>query len=74
MNKLALKNTQQLTIPKPFMKWVGGNSQLLDDLMDKVPSSFGSYIEHFIGGGAMLFTMQPSTGVIHSVSMTNNLT
>lgn len=45
---------------KPFIKWVGGKSQLIDQLDALLPANFGSwtdvtYIEPFVGGGAMLF-------------------
>lgn len=47
---------------KPFVKWVGGKSQLLDQLEAKLPADFAqwenvTYIEPFVGGGAMLFHM-----------------
>lgn len=44
--------------PKPFLKWAGGKTQLLDVIGQKFPyrkeSSF-VYIEPFVGGGAVLF-------------------
>ena len=47
---------------KPFIKWVGGKSQLIDQLDEQLPVDFGNwknvtYIEPFVGGGAMLFYM-----------------
>ena len=47
---------------KPFIKWVGGKTQLLEQLDAQLPADFGSwedvtYIEPFVGGGAMLFYM-----------------
>lgn len=38
---------------KPILKWAGGKTQMLGDLLPKVPSSYGRYIEPFFGGGAM---------------------
>ncbi len=45
---------------KPFIKWVGGKGQLLEQLDDQLPADFdrwedATYIEPFVGGGAMLF-------------------
>lgn len=45
---------------KPFIKWVGGKSQLLEQLDAQLPVDFAdwkdaTYIEPFVGGGAMLF-------------------
>lgn len=47
---------------KPFVKWVGGKSQLLEQLDSHLPVDFENwqdvtYIEPFVGGGAMLFYM-----------------
>ncbi len=47
---------------KPFVKWVGGKSQLIGQLELLLPSDFDrwqnvTYIEPFVGGGAMLFFM-----------------
>jgi DNA adenine methylase len=49
---------------KPILKWAGGKTQILGDLMRKVPDRFNRYIEPFIGGGAMFFALQPRSGVI----------
>lgn len=47
---------------KPFIKWVGGKSQLIEQLDALLPAEFDyltdvTYIEPFVGGGAMLFYM-----------------
>lgn len=59
----ALK--QAIAVPaKPILKWAGGKTQMLGDLLPKVPSSYGRYIEPFFGGGAMFFALQPEQAVI----------
>lgn len=50
---------------KPFIKWVGGKTQLLGQLESLLPAEFDgwsdvTYIEPFVGGGAMLFYMLQS--------------
>jgi DNA adenine methylase len=44
---------------KPFLKWAGGKSQILDDIRRKYPPGLGTtitkYAEPFVGGGAVLF-------------------
>lgn len=45
---------------KPFIKWVGGKGQLLSQLNSILPDNFRAwdnctYVEPFVGGGAMLF-------------------
>ena len=49
---------------KPILKWAGGKTQMLGDLLPKVPFSYGRYIEPFIGGGAMFFALNPNDAVI----------
>lgn len=39
---------------KPFVKWVGGKSQLLNDIRAKYPEKINKYCEPFVGGGAVL--------------------
>ena len=44
---------------KPFIKWVGGKSQLIEQLEAKLPADFDNwenvtYIEPFVGGGAKI--------------------
>lgn len=43
----------------PLLKWVGGKRQLLPELTAKMPRTFNTYFEPFIGGGAMLFELHP---------------
>lgn len=45
---------------KPFIKWVGGKTQLIEQLDAQLPAGFDAwddvtYIEPFVGGGAMFF-------------------
>ena len=46
---------------KPILKWAGGKTQMLSDLLPKVPVSYGRYIEPFIGGGAMFMHCNQKT-------------
>ena len=59
-----------MTKAKPFIKWVGGKSQLIEQLDALLPADFGNwedatYIEPFAGGGAMLFYMLQRYPNIH---------
>ena len=45
---------------KPFVKWVGGKTQLIDDIQKSLPADLRNkhdltYVEPFVGGGAVLF-------------------
>ena len=43
--------------PKPFVKWVGGKRQLMQELENNLPKQFGTYHEPFLGGGAVMFNL-----------------
>ncbi len=49
---------------KPFVKWAGGKTQLLDDIKKVVPSSYSRYYEPFLGGGAVLLYLMPKTATV----------
>lgn len=63
MAELALKE-EILPKAKPILKWAGGKTQMLGDLLPKVPRSYGRYIEPFFGGGAMFFALEPESAII----------
>ncbi|HBM97163.1 TPA: DNA adenine methylase [bacterium UBP9_UBA11836] len=52
----------------PFVKWAGGKRQLLGQLKERMPESYGQYFEPFIGGGALLLDVQPRRAVINDVN------
>ena len=49
---------------KPILKWVGGKRQLLDDILPLIPQC-STYVEPFVGGGAVLLSLQPKKAVIN---------
>ena len=59
-----LQNPRPSAIAKPLLKWAGGKSQMLSDIIPKIPSSYGRYIEPFFGGGALFFALAPNSGII----------
>ena len=46
-----------LSEPKPFVKWAGGKRQLMSELEKNFPTKFGTYLEPFLGGGAVMFDL-----------------
>lgn len=44
---------------KPFVKWVGGKTQLLDILNIVIPEKINNYFEPFLGGGALFLDLLP---------------
>ncbi|RLD90559.1 MAG: DNA adenine methylase [Bacteroidetes bacterium] len=49
----------------PFVKWVGGKRQLLPAINNLLPTKYTTYYEPFVGGGAVLFYIQPKKAVIN---------
>lgn len=41
----------------PFLKWAGGKTQLLEDILAHLPERMRTYYEPFIGGGAVFFAL-----------------
>lgn len=52
----------------PFVKWAGGKRQLLGRISERMPQGFNNYYEPFIGGGAVLFELQPDNAVINDIN------
>jgi DNA adenine methylase len=45
---------------KPFVKWAGGKSRLVRELLSRIPGEVRTYAEPFAGGGALFFALQES--------------
>lgn len=51
---------------QPILKWVGGKRQLLKDIVPLIKQhEFTTYVEPFVGGGAVLFDIQPQNAIIN---------
>ena len=59
---------RKINLASPIVKWVGGKRQLLDRLMPLLPATYTSYCEPFVGGGAVLFALQPTNAVINDIN------
>ena len=53
---------------KPFVKWVGGKTQLLPELRSRIPDDFSKYFEPFMGGGALFFHLQPEKSTLIDIN------
>src|SRR5690625_5045411 len=51
-----------------YVKWAGANRQLLNETLPRVPSSFDTYYEPFVGGGAVLFALKHDKSVINDIN------
>ena len=52
----------------PILKWVGGKRQLLPSIVPRIPKSYSTYVEPFLGGGALLFATQPKVALVNDVN------
>jgi DNA adenine methylase len=53
---------------KPILKWAGGKRQVLPYIRPLVPEEYTRYIEPFLGGGAVLFDLVPSSAVVNDLN------
>jgi DNA adenine methylase len=55
--KIADNEIIEYKIQKPFLKWVGGKTQIINTLIEKFPKEINNYYELFLGGGSVLFAV-----------------
>jgi len=53
---------------KPFIKWVGGKRSVLPHLLQRMPKSYSSYHEPFLGGAALYFSLQPNNAYLSDIN------
>lgn len=52
----------------PVVKWVGGKRQLLPQILPLIPKRMTAYCEPFLGGGAVLFALQPKRALVNDMN------
>lgn len=55
-------------LPRPFLKWVGGKGQLISQYERFLPTTFLTYYEPFLGGGAIFFRLLPRQAVLTDIN------
>jgi DNA adenine methylase len=64
-----LRLRQKSVVPaSPIVKWVGGKTKLLGELIARMPAHHGRYYEPFVGGGALFFRVAPERAVLADVN------
>jgi DNA adenine methylase len=55
---------------RPFLKWAGGKGQLIEQYLDYLPhpTTFTTYHEPFLGGGAIFFHLAPQRAILADVN------
>lgn len=70
-----------MSITKPFLKWVGGKTQILEEVLSLFPTQIKNYHEPFLGGGSVLLGLLSSiqsgkvtvSGKIYASDLNSNL-
>ncbi len=65
-----MKRKKPNKLLQPFLKWAGGKRQLLKEIRKYLPKMKPgtTYYEPFLGGGAVLFSIQPSNAVVNDIN------
>lgn len=63
-----LIDTRQTIVPRPFLKWAGGKSKLIQQYSKFFSKDFNTYYEPFLGGGAVFFHLQPNHAVLTDIN------
>jgi len=53
---------------KPFVKWAGGKTQFLEIINLLLPLKYNTFIELFVGGGAVFLNIKPKQLVINDIN------
>ena len=50
---------------EPYLTWVGGKRKEISKILPHVPDDYNTFIEVFVGGGALFFHLNPEKAVIN---------
>ena len=52
---------------KPLVKWSGGKTDELEKIIAHMPDTYDTYVEPFVGGGALFFHLEPEKSIINDI-------
>lgn len=67
--KLNTRREESQPILLPFLKWAGGKRWLIAQHSSLLPTEFNTYVEPFLGSGAVYFHMRPETALISDANL-----
>jgi DNA adenine methylase len=65
VTRLRALRHEQAPAASPVIKWVGGKTKLLPELLARMPAQFDRYYEPFVGGAALFFRVAPARAVLN---------
>ena len=68
MSWVGVSTIAKNKLAAPVVKWVGGKRQLLDEIAPRLPKRITTYCEPFLGGGAVLFSLQPRNAIVNDLN------
>ena len=67
--KPIVQSEEPQPILLPFLKWAGGKRWLVAQHSSLLPTDYNTYIEPFLGSGAVYFYMRPDTAIISDANL-----
>jgi len=71
MRAMPIESGVETQRARPFLKWAGGKTQLLDEIDTRLPDKeiepgqIDTYVEPFVGGGAIFFHLAQKYPQVH---------